>query len=109
MILSDFLLPVIEYEISKIEEEGYRPAIYLSPRNAIELTLSINPYLCITEYSEDEENYPEQECGRIGTYKGAYVVVTKYPSCSSILDIAKPMPFVPPVTSALFICPRLLL
>lgn len=77
MILSDFLLPVIEYEISKIEEEGYRPAIYLSPRNAIELTLSINPYLCITEYSKDEENYPEQECGRIGTYKGAYVFVTK--------------------------------
>lgn len=76
MILSDFLLPVIEYEISKIEEEGYRPAIYLSPRNATKLILSINPYL-FTEYSEDEENYPKQECGRIGVYKGAFVFVTK--------------------------------
>lgn len=75
MILSDFLLPVIEYEISKIEEEGYRPAIYLSPRNATKLVLSIGACFCITEY--DEKNYPEQECGRIGTYKGAYVFVTK--------------------------------
>lgn len=77
MILSDFLLPVIEYEISKIEEEGYRPAIYLSPRNATKLVLSIGACFCITDYSENEEDYPEQDCGRIGVYKGAFVFVTK--------------------------------
>lgn len=78
MILSDFLLPVIEYEISKIEEEGYRPAIYLSPRNATKLIESISPFASIREYTyEENENYLEQKCGRIGTYKGAFVFVTK--------------------------------
>lgn len=78
MILSDFLLPVIEYEISQIEEQGYRPAIYSSPRNATKLIISMNPFLSIIEYNEEEnENYPEQECGYIGVYKGAYVFVTK--------------------------------
>ena len=78
MILSDFLLPVIEYEISKIEEEGYRPAIYLSPRNATKLIASISPFPAIREYTyEENENYPEQDCGHIGVYKGAFVFVTK--------------------------------
>lgn len=50
----------------------------MSPRNATKLIASINPFASIREYTyEENENYLEQECGRIGVYKGAFVFITK--------------------------------
>ena len=80
MILHDLVMPVIDYEISKISAHKKQPAIYLSPLNAVRLAYkngaNIFDDLKNPRYPM-ESNDDEAEAGFIGRYKEALVFVTK--------------------------------
>lgn len=80
MILHDLIMPVIDYEISKIAAHKKQPAIYLSPLNVVRLAYkngaNIFDDLKSLRYPM-EFNDDEAETGWVGRYKEALVFATK--------------------------------
>ena len=72
MILSELLIPVLDYEIDRIRSVGGEPVIYTSSENVLRLCRSI----CGIPTRFDKY-IPDCTYGYVGRYHGADVIILK--------------------------------